>query len=258
LYFYNADSLTIIASTFSENSAAGGGGAMWIGGNTRPGPVLIANSTFTGNRAVGDGGAIAMEYGDLQLLQSTISGNDAGSDVGDGLYLEGPSAGGSSAEAAGRGRATPAATKEDGTPKDPKDPQPEGVEPQIVDEPVEITGTIISGNAGTDIGTSDSKAVAVASTNNLIGTVTAGISLASVETIMSSTPGLGPLASNGGPTQTMALLLGSPALNAGPTTVPAFPGNETDQRGAGYPRVSGGRVDIGAYEYQVPEPSFTG
>ena len=59
-------------------------------------------------------------------------------------------------------------------------------------------------------------------------------------------PLLGPLQNNGGPTETMALLPGSPALNAGSTTgVPA-----TDQRGL--PRVVNGLVDIGAWQHQPP------
>jgi hypothetical protein len=57
-------------------------------------------------------------------------------------------------------------------------------------------------------------------------------------------PWLGPLANNGGPTQTMALLAGSPAIDAG-----ANPGGlATDQRGAGFTRTAGARTDIGAYE----------
>lgn len=62
-------------------------------------------------------------------------------------------------------------------------------------------------------------------------------------------PVLGPLADNGGPTFTMALLHGSPALNAGDNRLLAPPYLlHTDQRG--YPLKSGPRVDIGAFEYQ--------
>lgn len=57
-------------------------------------------------------------------------------------------------------------------------------------------------------------------------------------------PRVGALANNGGPTQTHALLAGSPAIDAGDSSY--FPGN--DQRGAGFPRVRGGRLDIGAFE----------
>jgi hypothetical protein len=58
-------------------------------------------------------------------------------------------------------------------------------------------------------------------------------------------PRLGPLQNNGGPTQTMALLPGSPAIDAGSNAL-VPPGVTTDQRGL--PRVVNGRVDIGAYE----------
>lgn len=57
-------------------------------------------------------------------------------------------------------------------------------------------------------------------------------------------PMLGPLANNGGTTLTMALLPGSPAIDAGfATGAPA-----TDQRGVARPQGPG--VDIGAFEYQ--------
>lgn len=57
---------------------------------------------------------------------------------------------------------------------------------------------------------------------------------------------LGPLADNGGPTLTHAPLPGSPVLNAGD---PDFePPPALDQRGPGFPRVLGGRLDMGAVE----------
>ena len=58
----------------------------------------------------------------------------------------------------------------------------------------------------------------------------------------------GPPGRNGGPTQTIALMAGSPAINAGSTALAVDQnGNPltTDQRGAGFPRVNG-TVDIGA------------
>src|ERR1700686_2930674 len=58
-------------------------------------------------------------------------------------------------------------------------------------------------------------------------------------------PQLLAIASNGGPTQTMALPLASPAVNAIPTSVSGCTGS-TDQRGIARPQGSGG--DIGAYE----------
>jgi hypothetical protein len=65
-------------------------------------------------------------------------------------------------------------------------------------------------------------------------------------------PKLGPLANNGGPTLTMALLPGSPAIDAGDTA--AAP--PTDQRG--FPRPAGLAADIGAFEYgSVMQPPFS-
>ena len=77
---------------------------------------------------------------------------------------------------------------------------------------------------------------------------------------------LGPLQGNGGPTETHALLAGSPAINTGPVPVASFPTNEFDQRGPGFDRVVEGVVDIGAFEVQLPPtpepvfitPKFTG
>jgi len=60
-------------------------------------------------------------------------------------------------------------------------------------------------------------------------------------------PRLGPLANNGGSTQTMALLPGSPAINAGSNALTPVD-TQYDQRGAGYSRIGDGTVDIGAFE----------
>ena len=59
-------------------------------------------------------------------------------------------------------------------------------------------------------------------------------------------PLLGPLADNGGPTLTHALLAGSSALNAGDPSFASPP--DFDQRGIGFPRVQLVRIDIGAFE----------
>ena len=66
-------------------------------------------------------------------------------------------------------------------------------------------------------------------------------------------PGLAPLANYGGPTKTMALMAGSPALDAGSNALAVdAEGNPlaADQRGLA--RVFGQAVDIGAYEAQPP------
>ena len=58
---------------------------------------------------------------------------------------------------------------------------------------------------------------------------------------------LGPLANNGGPTDTHALLTGSPGIDKGGAPCPA-----TDQRGISRPR--GAACDAGAYELVPPPP----
>jgi hypothetical protein len=64
-------------------------------------------------------------------------------------------------------------------------------------------------------------------------------------------PNIGPVADNGGPTLTMALLPGSPAIDAGnPSLAPG-----TDQRG--FPRPAGLAPDIGAFEYGSVMPTIS-
>jgi len=67
-------------------------------------------------------------------------------------------------------------------------------------------------------------------------------------------PHLGPLADNGGPTLTHALLHDSPAIDQGAN----FLGYATDQRGNGFPRPFGAAADIGAFEWQggIDDPIF--
>ena len=63
-------------------------------------------------------------------------------------------------------------------------------------------------------------------------------------------PKLGPLADSGGPTLTMALLPGSPAIDAGNTSLAPT----TDQRG--FPRPAGLAADIGAFEIGSVMPTI--
>ena len=76
---------------------------------------------------------------------------------------------------------------------------------------------------------------------------TSGYTLSGTHNITGLPAMLGPLANNGGPTQTHALLAGSPAIDAGDPNFNAV-NLPYDQRGAGFPRVRNGRLDIGAYE----------
>jgi hypothetical protein len=87
---------------------------------------------------------------------------------------------------------------------------------------------------------------------DLVGTTNAQSTGAVTGTPLTGDPKLGPLQNNGGPTQTMALGNGSPAINAGDPNCEDLNGTAilTDQRGA--PRPHGSACDIGAYEVAPP------
>jgi len=65
-------------------------------------------------------------------------------------------------------------------------------------------------------------------------------------------PMLGTLGDNGGPTMTIPLTAGSPAIDAGNNLA----GLTTDQRGLGFPRVGGPLPDIGAFEIEGNDDIF--
>lgn len=139
-------------------------------------------------------------------------------------------------------------------------------------ETVEVRNTIIAGNNAPDV-----AGKFISRGNNLIGSLnedaivttsgfTNGVNNDQVGTVASPlNPRLGPLANNGGPTQTHALLSNSTALDAGNNCVldnsctPAVGvAVTTDQRGAGFTRAADSAdanltqtVDIGAFEAQV-------
>jgi hypothetical protein len=100
-----------------------------------------------------------------------------------------------------------------------------------------------------------SGTVAPSSPYNLIGTGGSAGLLNAVNgnEVGVANPGLAPgLADNGGPTETIALLAGSPAIDAGSNALAVDPTTgqplEYDQRGPGFPRIANGTVDISAFE----------
>lgn len=122
-----------------------------------------------------------------------------------------------------------------------------------------LSNTIVGDNlgaTGVDCFTESGKSI-LSTGNNLI-TSTANCTLTSQPSdLTGQSPLLGPLADNGGPTQTMALLTGSPAINAGSEAAAGTAGAcpSIDQRIFGRP--AGGRCDIGAYEKDGVDVSGT-
>lgn len=111
-----------------------------------------------------------------------------------------------------------------------------------------LSNTILANNPGGDCsngGTINFSGVNLVMTGNCV-----------IPGALTDDPLLGPLADNGGPTQTMALLAGSPAIDVASNGIcAADPVNNLDQRGAIRP--AGSSCDIGAYEYEALFPSPT-
>ena len=260
---YNIGTLTVIDSTFTENgSLYGGGGIENSYNDTVIGTLAVTNSTFISNSsydgagiynqtlstqttavtncdfitnsAADAGGGFANWYGTSTVTNSTFTGNSAESYNSGGIFNDSSltitnstitSNGGGISEYNGVGRT------------------------------LTLNNTIVAGNTSYDI----VGQVQPTSVNNLIGNGTGVTNLNQLapSNLIGTTanplnPRLGPLAYNGGSTQTMALLPGSPAIDAGSNTLAVDPATGQplayDQRGAGFPRVVNGTVDIGAFE----------
>ena len=80
---FNVGSLDILDTTFSNNSATFGGGAI----HAQSGQVTIVNSLFTGNSAGSYGGAIRGMGADINIINSTISGNTTAG-TGGGIIMQ--------------------------------------------------------------------------------------------------------------------------------------------------------------------------
>jgi predicted outer membrane repeat protein len=229
--------VSLTNSTVSGNKAAGGdGGGIMASGKV----VTLTNSTVSGNTAGRFGGGI-WSSGFVTLTNSTVSGNTAGAEGG-GIW-----SGGSGATIRNSTIAFNTAKNGGGI--------------FINNGTIDIGNSIVAQNtAGTspDIG---SSTLGVGYTNagwNLIGDNTsfeATFSNGVNGTIVGVDPLLAPLANYGGPTQTHALLPGSPAINAGNNALIPM-GVTEDQRGTGFPRIAFTTVDIGAFEVQ-PTPTPT-
>ncbi len=213
-------SATLTNSTVSGNTADEGGGIL------NSGTLTLTSSTVSGNTAsgFGGGGISNVSAGTLTLNNSTVNGNTASAFVGGGivnsgtLTLNSSTVSGNTASAFGGGiRHTGGSTS--------------------------LKNTIVANStAGGDCFGSITSAG-----HNLDSDGTC--SFTATGDLQNTDPMLGPLADNGGPTFTHALLAGSPAIDAGS---PDCPPPDTDQRGVARPQ--GAACDIGAYEF---EPTVT-
>jgi hypothetical protein len=250
---YNSGALTVINSTVTSNKvsntcglycASDGGGIYNYSGT-----VAISNSTLSGNsvvrqcaRCAAAGGGIYNLNGAIAISNSTLNGNSVVAKcystcngVGGGIWnsgtltasnttISGNSAFGTASSLGG------------------------GIFHYDSEGSVTLQNSIVANNP---------------SGGNCYGSVTSnGYNMSSDGTCNLSNSGdrnntdpmLGPLQNNGGPTQTMALLPGSPAIDAGnPSGCTDGSGHllTTDQRG--YPRhdpEDTGGCDMGAYEKQ--------
>ena len=200
------------------------------GGIANRGTLVIDSSTISGNASgAGLGGGIYSEGGSVTITNSTISGNVADSpgldDVGGGIFASG------------------SLTLDSVTITDNFATEGSGIYVDTADGDLTVGNTILSDNfpqADCYFDASGSGAVLDQGYNLFVGDV--GCGLFGVNNNILSPAFLEPLADNGGPTQTHAPKLVSPAIDAGST------GLTVDQRGAARP--SGAAADIGAYEAQ--------
>jgi hypothetical protein len=259
----NHGQVTLEDSELTGNSATGSGGGIFSDaavpapGRTTPSGVTIINSAVVNNSTSGAGsaGGIDVESSSLFVQNSTLSGNEStnGSNVG-GILFKGSFATISNSTiannvATGAGEAggldVPAAGAGQG--------------PTAL-----LTDTIVAHNFSNSTSpdvlgsiTSAAPSGTAPGGHNLIGDGTGAAGLVNGQNgdqVGTSgnviDPKLGTLQNNGGPTDTMDLMAGSPAIDAGsnPVTPPGSPVPvlPADQRGR--VRVVNNVIDIGAVE----------
>jgi cysteine-rich repeat protein len=219
---FNAGTLTMTKCTLSDNSARGGsggfgdgsGGGIYNSGGhwNEVGMLTLTNCTLSGNSAVGEGGGIANAVGVVTLTNCTLSEN-----------------GGAISNLCA--------------------PRPCDYCFYCQSGSVTLTNTIIAESAGP----SCRGSAITDGGHNLIEDATSpcGLTNGVNGNIVGVDPLLDPegLKDNGGPTHTIALLPGSPAINAGDPSICASPPvNGVDQRGYARPGTGHTQCSIGAYE----------
>jgi hypothetical protein len=271
---YTGATLTLINSRVIGNTASGGGGGI---GNT--GTLTVINSTISGNKA-SIGGGVLTDFATATFDSSTISGNQALTAGGGGIQSDGT----------GASSSPPQLTLTNSTVANNTAAQfgggintvDEDVSPTAEPTTTLASSTVVGNHADIGGGLAQAQSnyvvrnsliahnVATASSPdcqnggadvygsqgyNLIGTDAGCTGFTGAgDQVNVANPLIGPLASNGGPTQTIALLSGSPAIHRGNPATPGSGGAAcpaTDQRGL--PRGGlAGRCDIGAFQVQTP------
>ena len=227
----NFGTLIVTNSTFTANQASSGGGAIWnLSGGAST--VTITGSTFSGNTGV-NGGAIYNSGNAVTITNSTFTGNNAtvgGAILGDGglITLRNVTISGNSATVSGGG---------------------------ILDsiDNSQAFNSIVANNTPDNCG---GIAFDSLSSFNLVSDASCSFA-GGTGNLINTNPLLAALASNGGPTQTMALNTGSPAIDTGSPNLAGIDICATvDQRGTARPQ--GPRCDIGAFELVAAAPAAIG
>ena len=216
--FSNGGSVTLVNDTFTANTASGGAGGTATG------------NASAGGAGEGIGGAVFVLNGELNATFVTFSGD---------TVTNGDSSAGTASElyVLGDGNGTAYATT-------------------LVNDILGQSGDSTVTDFGTSAINDGTMPDFTESTNDLVtNDPTDGSGLPSDCVIATGDPMLGPLASNGGPTQTMALYSSSSAIGAG--VAADFPGTETpittDQTGA----TLNSPPDLGAIQYASATPTVT-
>jgi hypothetical protein len=233
--FSNGNSvLTIRRSTISGNVGEATAGGIFVGDNAT---VNLQQSTLSGNTTAGSGGG-ALVYGDsgytatLNVDFSTITANSSDTDndggAGGGLYVA------AYADPNGVANGNAVVTITNSIVSGNTDPSAQG--PDLFDYKAYYGGAAGYTTAKfTFIGNNENSGIAEANPDangNIVGGSIGGVLNAN----------LGPLANNGGSTQTHLPNAGSPVINKADPATPAG----TDQRGQS--RVVDGRADMGSVE----------
>ncbi len=241
----SSGTLTVTTSTFTGNTAQEGGGVF----NQKT--ATITNSTFTNNKAtIYGGGALLNAAGTETVTGDTFTGNtgpgggaidnDTALNISDSTFYNntGGSNGGGAVENFGT------TTIKQSTLAGNTSPYGANIF-NYTGFTLSISMSVVSGGlSGSNCG---GQAHITDAGYNIDSSSSCGFST-SQHSLSNTQPQLDALAANGGPTQTMALPAGSPAVNAIPASTSGCTGS-TDQRGTSRPQGSG--CDIGAYELVV-------